>query len=378
MKWSSTTVTLALLLASGCAVAPVPSGVVPSGNPPVTPQAVAETLDLVAARAAHTATTLSDGSILVAGGCVVDGCGEASADTFLLLADGATVVRGPALAQARDGHTATLVDVGVVLAGGFPGEGSGALSTVELFDPATRAISPLAALAQARGGHAAAPLPGGRVLIVGGWIASHSYTATAEIVDPVTGATTRMPDLPWAADALDAVALADGRVLVTGGQEQPAQATDQAAIFSPNTGAWTSLPPMATPRLKHLSVLLSDGRVLIIGGTPDDENLLATTEIFDPATSTFSAGPDLTEGRYKMTGGAIALDGNRVLIGGGGKSVELLDVDGATSERIAALGQRGSFTTVNQWGGAAFIVLGGYDDRITLRREYLVLRASDL
>ena len=336
-------------------------------------------LDEVAARAAHTATTLPSGAVFVAGGCIIDGCGTATADTFLLEPDGATAVRGPSMSGPRDGHTATLVGAGVVLAGGFSGEGAGALNSVEIFDQATQAIRRLHPLAQARGGHAAAPLPDGRVLVVGGWIASHTYTLTTEVIDPAAGTITAAPNAPVAADALDAVALADGRVLVTGGQFRPAEATAAAEIYDPTTNTWTDLPPMATPRLKHLSVLLGDGRVLIIGGTTDDEHLLATTEVFDPATNTFSTGPDLTEGRYKMTGGAVALSGNRVLIGGVGRSVELVDVDAGTSRVVLPLGVgRGSFTTINAWGPNAFIVLGGYDDRITLRRSFEVLTSDEL
>ena len=38
----------------------------------------------LADRAVHTATPLADGSVLVAGGCDIDGCGRATASTFLL------------------------------------------------------------------------------------------------------------------------------------------------------------------------------------------------------------------------------------------------------------------------------------------------------
>jgi hypothetical protein len=339
---------------------------------------MAANMAAVAARAAHTATTLGDGRVFVAGGCVIDGCGEATDTTFLLLADGRTAVPGPRLAGPRDGHTATLVDAGVVLAGGFSGESRGALGSVELFDPGTDTVRSLDQLIQARGGHAAAALSNGTVLVIGGWIGSRTYTSTAEIIDPTSGAVTRAADAPVAADALDAIALADGRVLVTGGQVQPAVATAEAEIYDPARDEWITLPSMSTPRLKHLSILLSDGRALIIGGTSDDQHVLATTEVFDPQTNTFSEGPRLIEGRYKMTGGAVALPGNRVLIGGGGTSVELLDIEDGTSRMIASYGERGSFATVNAWGPDAFVVLGGYDDRIGLRRDYVIVTASSI
>jgi hypothetical protein len=335
-------------------------------------------LDIVAARAAHTATTLPDGRVFVAGGCVVDGCGTATAETFLVAADGSAAVRGADMAGPRDGHTATLIGDTVVLVGGFSGEGEGALDSVAVYRASTGELRALDPLAVARGGHAAAPLPDGRVMIVGGWVASHTYTSAAEIVDPKGGPPVRVPDLPYAADALDSVALADGRILVTGGQVRPAEATNQAAIFDSVSGTWTSVGPMNTPRLKHFSVLLEDGRVLVMGGTPDDKNLLATTELFDPGTGTFTDGPSLAEARYKMPGGAVVLDGHRVLIAGGGRSVEILDLASGVSTIVESFAGRGSFTTVNVLGSAGVLVLGGYDDRITLRRQYLVLGPQDL
>lgn len=375
-------VLLALLavVVGACASIDRPSPTLrPSGSPTLRPSASSVALSTIAARAAHTATTLPSGAVFVAGGCVIDGCGTATADTFLLELDGASAVRGPSMAQPRDGHTATLVNTGqVVLVGGFSGEGMGALDSVEVFDTGTGAVRQVAPLALARGGQAAAALPDGTVLVVGGWIASNTYTGTAEIIDPAAGTVRSAPDAPVSADALAAVALRDGRVLVTGGQARPAQATDAAALYDPARGQWRSVGPMLTPRLKHLSILLDDGRVLVLGGTPDDEHLLSSTEIFDPATETFSAGPELAEARYKMTDGATLLPDGRVLIGGGGRSVEVLDVVAGSSRVVASLGERGSFTTVSAWGASSWIVLGGYDDSIRLRRTFQVLTSGDL
>lgn len=129
--------------------------------------------------------------MLIAGGCVTDGCSRATGDTFLVSSDGAGAVRGPKLASPRDSHTATALDDGrVVLVGGYAGEGEGVLASIEVFDPATDNVEEIGELSTPRGGPAAALLPDGRVLVGGGWVAPRTYTASVELVDPDTGAVT--------------------------------------------------------------------------------------------------------------------------------------------------------------------------------------------
>jgi hypothetical protein len=317
---------------------------------------------------------LGDGRVVVAGGCVVDGCGEASDELFLISPDGGTVVAGPSMADRRDAHTATAVPDGrVVLAGGYAGEGRPPLDTIEIFDPVAGTVLAAGRLVQARGGHGAAVLKDGRVLVTGGWVARRTFTATTEIFDPVTGGVSQAAPLPVALGSLDAVTLHDGRVLVTGGQTSPEGGTRAAALYDPARDTWTATGQMGTARFKHISVVLDDGRVLVLGGTGDDTTLLATTEIFDPETGEFAPGPVLVEPRYKMTGGAVVISDNRVVIAGGGRTVELLDLDTGTSTAIHDFGSRGSFATVNLLGSGNVIVVGGYDDAINIRAEYAVI-----
>jgi Galactose oxidase, central domain len=318
-------------------------------------------------RAAHTATSLLDGRVLIAGGCVTDGCSIATDQTVVVAEDARSSVAGPTMAAARTNHTASLLPDGrVVLAGGFVGEGAGVTDEVDMFDPRANSITAMSPLRQPRGGHAGVRLRDGRVLIAGGWIAPQSYTATVELIDPATGEVSAGEALPWAADALEAALLADGRVLVMGGQVAPGTGTTDAAVFDPVSGHWSEVGPMATPRLKHFAVTLPDGRVLVMGGTPDDETLLASTEIFDPSTGRFTPGPTMREPRYKLAGGAVVLDDGRVLIVGGGQSVEVLDVAAGTSQMIEELGGRASFATVNLLQNGQALLVGGYDDSITL------------
>ncbi len=88
----------------------------------------------LARRAVHTATELRDGTALVAGGCDVDGCSEATASVALLTSNGARPLS--ALSAPRDGHAAVLLDDGrVLVVGGYTGENRPPLATTEIFDP---------------------------------------------------------------------------------------------------------------------------------------------------------------------------------------------------------------------------------------------------
>ena len=312
-------------------------------------------------------TPLSDGSLLVAGGCVVDGCATASPATFVVRSDG--IDRAPALAQARDGHTATALGDGrVLVTGGFAAEGTPPLATAEVFDPVTSRWSTVGSLATGRGGHAAARLGDGRVLVAGGWVGPRRYTATTEVFDPHTGSFTAGPSLPVAADGLAATTLGDGSVLVVGGQSSPGVASGDAATVCPDLSLRT-VGGLATARFKTGIVTLRSGAVVVVGGTPDDRQLLASTEVYEPDSRTFRSGPPLQAARYKMGGSVVLLPDDRVLVAGGGPGVEVLDLAAGSRWVDAAGTGRSSFSTVGL-SGSVVLVVGGYDQQIRLARTF--------
>ena len=288
----------------------------------------------VARRAAHTMTPVAGDALLVAGGCVVDGCATATATSYVVVAD--DVERVGDLAEARDAHTATLLDDGrVLVTGGFAGEGRPPLTSAEVFDPATGSgrtwgPSPSAAVAMPR-----------RCWVTAGcW--SPAAGSGAGPTPPPPRSSTRPraasapgPDLPEALDGLAATSLRDGSVLVAGGQVRPGVASDMAVVVDPD-GTMAEVGPLATARFKHALTTLDSGRALVVGGTPDDRRLLTSTEVYDPVTRTFRSGPSLREGRYKLGGSALALPGDRVVVAGGGSGVEVVDVDADRSRRYRA------------------------------------------
>ena len=321
---------------------------------------------LTAARAAHTATPLTDGQVLLAGGCIVDGCTEATTSAVLLRADGDSGTA--AMNVARDAHTATLLETGdVLVTGGFSAEGTPPLASAEVFDSGGRSWSLTRPLSLGRGGHAAARLGDGRVVVSGGWTGPRQYTATSEIYDPATEAFDAGPRLPEPVDGLSAASLPDGSVLVTGGQVSPGHATATAVVVSPD-GTSTEVGPLLQARFKHTSVTLPSGRVLVIGGTSNDTDLLATTELYDPRTRRFTAGPTMSAGRYKLTDSATVVPDGRVVVAGGGPGVEVIDVARGTSTAVAGSGSVPSSFSTTSLVGATVRVVGGYDRSLRLTR----------
>ncbi len=333
-------------------------------------------------RAAHTATALGNGRVLLAGGCVTDGCGTATDTTEVYDARTSRFTPGPALTGPRDGHTATrLRDGRVLLAGGFAGEGRGALATAEICDAARcRTTGPLHT---ARGGHAAVRLRDGSVLVIGGDGALASTEVWAD------GRFRPGPTLHHGRQGLTATALRDDRVLVVGGYDADGQAIaasellgtptrGQTPIRVPEQGSDPGSGALMTARGKHAAVLLPDGRVLVIGGSADVETRqrLASTELYDPRTGRFASGPALRSARYKLPAAAALLPDGRVLVAGDGAAPEIVDVRRDRSIAVAGGGSAGAFATATALGGGQMLIAGGYDDRIAISAAAFVAGRS--
>ena len=114
------------------------------------------------ARLRHTATTLGDGRVLIAGG----GRGLDSAETYDAATDSFTALAGT-LRGGRGGHSASVLSDGRVFLAG--GEGpSGERADVEFFDPAQNAFARLLPLSPSIQNTQAVVLADGRLLLLGG------------------------------------------------------------------------------------------------------------------------------------------------------------------------------------------------------------------
>lgn len=316
-------------------------------------------------RAAHTATVLPDGRLLVAGGMGAGGGSLSSAELFDV--DGGSTGRLPPLHHARVGHTATsLPDGRVVLVGGYDG---GYLRSVEAFDPATGRFEDVGELREGRSGHTATPLADGRILIVGGIGRGWTFLASAELFDPRTGRSEPAGPLGVPRESHTATRLADGSVLITGGHRGRREAMEVyagAEVYDPATNRFTPTGAMGTARHKHDAVLLADGRVLVIGGADrTDHRYFATTEVYDPAHGSFTAGPSMASSRYKIQGTSVRLPSGDVLVPTGARRAELLDASSLVFRTVEGeFPDAFYFSTATPLEGGDVLIVGGYGDGI--------------
>ena len=362
MSWRAVAITAAAVL-----VVPACSGDPELVDTPQTSRAASgehHGVEPLQPRAVHHATALSDGRVLVTGGCTEPGCGGFDAARASELFDPVTMrfAAGATMVASRASGTATLLRDGrVLLTGGYPGEGMPPTSSAEVFDPEADRFSRLQPMTTPRANHTATLLADGRVLLCGGQD-DRQALATTEIFDPRTGTFTEGPRLSAPRAAHSTAVVGDRVVLVGGAVRGSALATTDVLV----DGAWTPGPTLRTPRVKHAAAALPGHRVLVVGGssTTEGPELLATTELVDIAHHRVTPGPHLSEGQYKLDGAVATLGDGRIVIAGG----QRVNVYDPATNSIAVLQepllQRLSFVTATAIGSRKVLVAGGYDDAI--------------
>jgi MYXO-CTERM domain-containing protein len=280
-------------------------------------------------RRGHSATTLADGSVLVAGG-------HDNGDAPVLLAErfdpktNAWSAAGSTSAPHSDGTMALLPSGKVLIAAGE--DDATRTSAAELWDPSTKTWSDTASISAKRTGAASIALPSGKILLVGGEDVATTISSAAEIYDETTGKWTLTASVTPKSYA-KLVRLDDGRILAIGGHgsEQLAEVYDEtkgtwtatgtltgnrngsiaarlfgkgalvagggqvaaanstSELFDPASNTWSKGPPMATKRALAAGCVFGSGRVLVVGGDDGTTGAIATSaaEVYDPSTNTF-------------------------------------------------------------------------------------------
>jgi hypothetical protein len=284
--------------------------------------------NMTSPRSGHTATVLPDGKVLIAGGTVSINQGMTpsnGAETYDP-STGAFAATG----NMVSGHVcqqAILLGNGKVLIVG--GSSSGQPPNAELYDPATGTFAPAGTYATnifdfntCQGG-VSTLLPNGKVLII--WEGAH-----AEIYDPDSSsftATATPSSLEYFDNGLPtATPLLNGKVLVAGGADVSPNYTS-AELYDPSIGTYTATGNMATGRAENTATVLPDGKVLMAGSLLAGGGALFSAELYDPAAGAFTLTPDMTTTRSLHS--ATLLNNGRVLVAGGstfGRTTLLADL----------------------------------------------------
>jgi hypothetical protein len=231
----------------------------------------------------HTATLLSDGRVLIAGGNIRVGTSSFTATASAEIYDPATAKFTAAadMKNALAWHSATLLSNGrVLLAGGQFGSTDATYApAAQVFDPTTGKFTATGPLNQPRAGQAAAILPNGQVLLVGGYEQAINFDST-ELFDPTAGTFSSSGTMSTVRYYPTASVLTDGRILVAGGYDD-SDTTASAELYDPKTGEFTDAGSMTDSRARHTATVLTDGRILLVGGRTDSDSV-ASAELYQP------------------------------------------------------------------------------------------------
>lgn len=254
------------------------------------------------ARYHHTATVLQDGKVLVTGG-VDDSAlmNEANECTI-------AVELSIALSQMRKRQT---YQKGLVLRK-LTGSDEDGCNTTELYDPSRGIWTTTGDINGARFLHTAVLLLNGKVLIFGGNRGSYSQKS-AELYDPLTGSWNITGSMSIERFFYASSILKNGKVLVTGGIYSGLQAS--AELYDPSTEIWTSTSDMNTPRVFHTASLLTNGKVLVVGGIDGYGVASTSVELYDPSSELWTGTGSLNDPRTGHT--AVVLSDGKVMVSGG-------------------------------------------------------------
>jgi N-acetylneuraminic acid mutarotase len=254
-------------------------------------------------RRSFSATTLTNGAILVAGG---ENIFENTVSTTELYepTTGSFTATG-SLSTSRQFQAAVrLPDGSVLVAGGLTADqySESVLSSAEIYDPRAGSWSPTASMLAAGEGLTADLLDNGLVLVTG------FSSSDPELYDPVTSSWSNTAPSPFTGG--QAVLLHDGMVLLTGGPD------GASALYDPATNTWSSTGSMIIPQYAATATVLTDGDVLVVGGFGNGgSGPLTTAQVYNPAKGAWSMTDSLPSGRQGQS--AVLLPNGSVLVAGG-------------------------------------------------------------
>ncbi len=294
-----------------------------------------------------------------------------AAETYPIVVDPAWTTTA-SLAGPRYLHGATRLSSGKVLVSG--GYTSKAISTAELYDPATRTWAVTGSLATARQRHVAGELSGDRAIVAGG-TGQGGALASSEVYELSTGLWKAGAPLAQARYNHTASVLSSGEVLVVGGRSGLNTDVALTEVYNPSQDLWASSAPLSNARDEHTASVLPNGHVLVVGGRTGAGAYLGTAESYDVAQKTWSAAGSLGAGLAGHT--ATVLGSGEVLVVGGfgdggySPSIALYDPGQGSWTPGVALATGRSAHTASLLPSGEVLVAGGASSTVTLGTSVL-------
>ncbi|HEY8970497.1 MAG TPA: kelch repeat-containing protein [Puia sp.] len=316
--------------------------------------------DLHELRAAHSATLLTNGKVLIVAGF------RKGPDTYSQLYSRTAELYDPvtrkfsytgSLQIPRCGQTATLLPGGDVLITGGNND-TPRLASAELYNSSSGTWTRLPDMLSGREGHHAILLVNGKVLIMGG---SQHPDLYAELYNPTTHSFEKAGPSPLNLSGSCVVQLRDGRVFIIGGwmQRQPVQ---YSMIYDPATNRFTRTADLNIVNYKAGAALLPDGKVIVIGGSNNRDWMgkYNTTEIYDPQKNVFRKGPRLQFQRFKLNHAIVTLSNGAIVVAGGDSHIETLNPGDSVFRTSAVMDQPYYFSTATLLPTGIILLAGGY------------------
>lgn len=268
-------------------------------------------------REAHTATLLNDGNVFITGGQIGLGMNYLNyTEEYYYKTNEIKLLDN--MLYKRTNHTATLLNDGnVLITGGEtliknksdPYSNSFPTKIAEIYDTKINNFKLIKKMNRARTGHTATLLNNGVVLIIGG-----DKEGTAEIYNPQTQNFQLIGKLNSPRYGHSAYLLKNGKVVIIGGNKE-----NTVEIFNSEINKFELAGRLIEPkRSGFATVLLNDDSILIIGGTKPlswgyvDLN---SSEIYKPSVQKSYKGPNMRVARSNSTATGL-LDGNVLVCGG--------------------------------------------------------------
>ncbi len=267
--------------------------------------------NMASSRATFTATALTNGNVLAAGGY---GAFFANASAEVLNVTAGTWAATASMSVGRQGHTATSLLSGKVLVAG------GSAASAETWDPSTGTWTLTSnSMASTRSNHAATKLSDGTVLVTGGTDTNGTVIGGVELYTPSTNAWTTKASMALGRSGHYAAFLpSSGKVLVVAGDSL----SKKCELFTPagtGSGSWQPTADLLTPRGSFAGAQFASGDVLISGGSTAGGNS-AVTELYSATGGTWATKGSLTTARSNAAAVLLPSADGAVLIAGGSAS----------------------------------------------------------